>query len=209
MVRIIYIITLICILTTPSFLLAKDAKKASNISALEAAQMLSQEPKTTFLLDVRTRVEYALLGHPPEAYNVPWRLFSGEFQLKDGPFQGGKAPYTGYQLSAQPNPDFISVVKSLSFKPEDRLIVISTEGDLSAEAADALAKAGFENVFNIRHGFLGPKLTAKDQEELAQMFSPYHGRRGRVAGWVYWGLPVSYEVNPRYVYPPDLKQVQK
>ncbi len=209
MVRIVYIITLICLLAMPAPLLAKEAKKASNISALEAFQMLSQEPKTTFLLDVRTRVEYTLLGHPPKSYNVPWRFFTGEFQVKDGPFQGGKATYTGYQLSAQPNPDFISVVKSLSFKPEDRLIVISTQGDSSADAADALVKDGFNNVFNIRHGLFGPKLIAKDQEELAKMYSPHYGRSGRVAGWVFWGLPVSYEVNPRYVYPPDLKQVQK
>ena len=198
---------MLCLLLTPAAAFAKDAKKASNISSLEAHQMLSQEPKTTFLLDVRTRAEYTLLGHPPKAYNVPWRFFTTDFQVKDGPYQGGKALHTGYQLAAKPNPDFVNVVQSL-FKPGDRLLVISTQGDLGADAADALFGAGFKNVFNIKDGFSGQKLTAKDQDELAEKYSPYFGRRGRVNGWLFWGLPVSFEVNPRYVYPPDLKKIQ-
>jgi rhodanese-related sulfurtransferase len=207
MSRLLYILVVFSLIIAPAQVLAKDASKASNISPLEALQMLSQEPKTTFMLDVRTRAEYTLLGHPPNAYNVPWRFFTTDFQVKDGPYQGGKALYTGYQLSAKPNPDFINVVQSL-FKPGDRLLIISTQGDFGADAADALFAAGFKNVFNIRHGFSGSKLTVKDQDELAEKYSPYFGRRARVNGWCYWGLPVSYLVNPRYVYPPDLKKIQ-
>ena len=169
--------------------------------------MLTQEPKTTFLIDVRTRPEYALLGHPPQAYNVPWRFATANFQAKGGPYNGGKADHTGYQLTAKANPDFVGVVQSL-FKPVDRLIIISTCGDLGAEASDALVQAGFKKVFNIRHGLWGEPLTAKDQEKLAEKFSPYFGQRGRLNGWVFWGLPLTHEINPRYVYPPDLKRMQ-
>jgi len=186
---------------------AKEAKKAETISALEAMQMLTQEPKTTFLIDVRTRVEYTLLGHPPEAYNVPWQFATNQFQVKDGPYAGGKAPFTGYQLSPQPNPDFAGVVQSL-FKPTDRLITICMDGDRGAEAADALVKAGFKKVYNVRHGLWGEPLTAKDQEKLAEKFSPHYGTRGKLDGWVFWGLPMTHEINPRYVYPPDLKHMQ-
>lgn len=202
---ILMIIALVVLWAQPGA--AVEAKKATTISALQAQSMLTAEPKTTFLIDVRTRAEYALLGHAPQAYNVPWRLATGDFQVKGGPYQGGKAPVTGYQLAPKPNPDFVGVVQSL-FKPGDRLIVMSTDGDLGAAAADALASAGFKHVFNVRHGLLGAALNSADDAELAQKLSPRYGLRGLVNGWVFWGLPLSHQVDPRYVYPPDIKRMQ-
>ncbi|MGD8563772.1 MAG: rhodanese-like domain-containing protein [Desulfarculaceae bacterium] len=204
-----YIVIILAILILGSSVpgAAKEAKKAVNLSVLEAWQMLAQEPKTTFMVDVRTRAEYALLGHPPGAYNIPWRMATTDFQIKGGPYSGGKAPMTGYQLSPKPNPDFVEVVKSL-FKPSDRLIILSAKGDQGAEAADALFAAGFKKVFCIRHGFSGDPLRSQEQDELAQKFSPYFGLSGRVNGWQYWGLPTTMEMNPRYIYPPDLKRMQ-
>ncbi len=208
MSRAVYVCVIVVLLAlVPLGVMGKEAKRAATISALQAQEMLSQQGKPAFIIDVRTRAEYALLGHPPQAYNVPWRFATNDFQVKGGPYQGGKAPFTGYQLGAKPNPDFIGVVQSL-FKPEDRLIVISTFGDQGAEAADALVKAGFKRVYNIRHGFLGDALKAPDMDKLAEKFSPFHGQRGRVNGWLYWGLPVSHRIDPRYVYPPDLKRMQ-
>ena len=186
---------------------AKEAEKAQTISALEAAQMLNQAPKTTFMVDVRTKSQYTLLGHPPRAYNVPWKLSTGIFQVAGGPFQGGKAPFTGYQLSTKPNPDFTGVVQSL-FKPTDKIIVISMQGDLGADAADALVAAGFKEVFNLRHGFSGDLLGSKDEGKLAEKYSPLYRLGGKINGWMFWGLPVSHQVDPRYVYPPDLKRMQ-
>lgn len=185
----------------------REASRASTIEALEAQEMLGQDPKGTFMIDARNRAEYMLLGHPPLAYNVPWRFLTDDFQVQDGPFQGGKAPYTGYQTSLEPNPDFVGVAQSL-FKPEDRLIVLSNDGDEGADAADALVKAGFKRVYNIRHGFWGDALISKEQPRLAERLSPHFGQRGRVNGWVYWGLPLAYTMDPHYVYPPDLKRMQ-
>ncbi|CAO0820973.1 Rhodanese domain-containing protein [Desulfarculales bacterium] len=186
---------------------AREASRANTLEPLEALEMLGQDPKATFLIDARNRAEYMLLGHPPQAYNVPWRFLTSDFQIQDGPFQGGKAPYTGYQVTLEPNPDFLGVVQSL-FKPEDRLIVLSSDGDEGADAADALVKAGFKRVYNIRHGFWGTPLVSKEQQKLAERLSSHFGQRGRVNGWVYWGLPVIYTMDPRYIYPPDLKRMQ-
>ena len=183
------------------------AGRAETISALEARRMLDMESQGVFLVDVRTRAQYTLLGHPAGAYNAPWRLGANDFQVKGGPYGGGKAAYTGYQLSAAPNPDFVGVMQSL-FKPEDRLIIISTSGPQGGQAAEALVQAGFKRVFNIRHGFLGDVLTSPDQEKLAEKYSPRFGRRGLVNGWVRWGLPVSYSIDPRLVYPPDIKRME-
>lgn len=196
-------LALCCALPAP----AREASRATTIEALEAQEMLEQDPKGTFLIDARNRAEYMLLGHPPQAYNMPWRFLTSEFQVKDGPFQGGKAPYTGYQVTLEPNPDFVGVVQSL-FKTEDRLIVLSSDGEEGADAADALSKAGFKKVYNIRHGFLGDPLVSKEQQKLAERLSPHFGQRGLVNGWVFWGLPVIYAMDLRYVYPPDLKRMQ-
>jgi len=185
----------------------KQAAEPITISVLEAAQMLASQPKEVFLVDVRSRAEYALLGHPPQAYNVPWRLATNDFQIKGGPYQGNKAPFTGYQLSPQPNPDFIGVMKSL-FKPGDKLLILSTAGEQGAQAAAALSKAGFTQVFNLEHGFLGQPLLVDKQAELAEKYSSLYMTRGRLNGWLFWGLPVTHKMDPRYIYPPDTKRMQ-
>ena len=186
---------------------AKGPAEPITISVLEAAQMLAAEPKGTFLVDVRTRAEYALLGHPPRAYNVPWRTATNEFQVKGGPYDGGKAVFTGYQLSVKPNPDFLGVIGSL-FKKGDKLLILSSSGEQGAQAAEALSKAGYGQVYNLEHGFLGQPLAPEKQSELAQKFSPLYGSRGRLNGWRFWGLPVTHDMDPRYLYPPDLKRMQ-
>lgn len=194
-------------LLLPLAALAKEAKRASNLNELEAAEMLAQEPRTTFLIDVRTREEFMLQGHPPLAYNVPWRFMTGDFQVRGGPYGGGKAAHTGYQLSPEPNPDFIGVTQSL-FKPDDRLLVLSSDGEDGADAADALYKAGFKRVYQIKNGFGGERLISKESDKLAEKLSPRWQEPGRVNGWVFWGLPVTYVIDPKYVYPPDLKRMQ-
>lgn len=207
MTRTIAAIAIACLLSLAAPAQGKQTAEPITISVLEAAQMLASQPKEVFLVDVRTRMEYALLGHAPQAYNVPWRLATSDFQIKGGAYQGNKAPYTGYQLSPQPNPDFLGVIKSL-FKPGDKLLIISTAGVQGAQAATALSKAGFTQVFNLEHGFLGQPLLVDKQAELAEKYSPLYGSQGRLNGWLFWGLPVTHQMDPRYVYPPDTKRMQ-
>ena len=50
---------------------AAEAQKAKTISSLEAYEMIQQGEKNTFLVDVRCRWEYFLMGHPPQALQHP------------------------------------------------------------------------------------------------------------------------------------------
>ena len=52
------------------------------------------------------------------------------------------------------NPEFIPDVKR-RFKPDETLLVMCRSGDRSAMAVNALAKAGFTNVYNIIDGMEG------------------------------------------------------
>lgn len=198
------IIVLVCI---PLGAAADEKVKPSVVSALEAWEMMDQDPKGVFIIDIRPRLTYALEGHPPQAYNIPWRFATTDFQAEGGAYNGGTAAYTGYQLSPEPNPNFVNVVKSL-FKPDDKLIIICSTGEMSAEAADSLAEAGYKHVYSVRHGFKGERLIPKENQKLAEKYSPYFGERGKVNGWVFWGLPVTRKIEPRLVYPPDIKKMQ-
>ena len=95
-----------------------DSKFATNITPLQAYHMLLNQPNT-YLIDVRTRFEYQLIGHPMwikngktyMAYNIPFMFLTREFAKKGETFNGNKkAPATRYQFVK--NPDFIKVLKS-------------------------------------------------------------------------------------------------
>lgn len=200
-------VVLSCLLLAAAPAWAKNSSQVNRVSALAAWDMLQEQPKSTFLVDVRSRCEYTLLGHPPQAYNIPWRQMTTKFQVAGQPYEGGKAEYTGYQLEAEPNPDFLEVVKSL-FKPDDRIILLSRDGAFGTQAAKVLAKGGFKHIYYVDHGYLGEPQASKEEGELAEKYSPHQGQPGRVNGWLFWGLPVSHKVDPRYVYPPDIKRMQ-
>jgi rhodanese-related sulfurtransferase len=60
-------------------------------------------------------------------------------------------------------------------------------GGRSAQAVNALAKAGFKRVFNIIDGMEG--------DLVSDPASAHHGKRMK-NGWKNSGLPWTYEVNP-------------
>ena len=60
----------------------------------------------------------------------------------------------------------------------------------------------------MRHGFWGDPLNSKEHGELAKKYSPFSGMRGRLNGWVFWGLPKTRGIDPRYIYPPDVKRMK-
>ena len=196
-------VMLVVLLAMPAFAAEKEAKNALLLSPLEAYDLLMREPDSTFLLDVRSREEYSHLGHPQNAYNIPWRFSSQDLQISS--IQGGP-PVAVYQLSSQPNPDFVGVVRSL-FKESDNLIIICDDGLQSAQASDALWQAGFKNVAQVKGGIWGEKLTSRETPRLAERYSSNYGKGGMLGGWVFWGLPISYQLDPRFLYPPDVKRV--
>jgi rhodanese-related sulfurtransferase len=124
------------------------------------AWTLLQDDKDAVLLDVRSRVEFDYVGHPPGAVHVPWK----------------EAP------AWEVDPDFVQKVRDRLARagaqaaPEDRAVLaLCRSGARSGAAAAALAAAGFRRVYNVIEGFEG------DRDE--------HRHRNTLNGWRVHGLP--------------------
>lgn len=179
--RISHNVVCMIVLTLLSFMVqaAGEAQLARNITALEAYDILKSQQKA-YLVDVRSEEEYSLVGHPPMAYNIPFIFF-----------QGG----------AHRNPHFVEDVAA-HFGKSDTLLVICRSGTRSAPAADALKRAGFKHIYNVRDGFEGDAFKGRSPQEqaLLQKYSPFYAHRGRVEGWQYYGLPYTYELKEGLTY---------
>ena len=148
------------------------------VTAQEAYEMWKAEPERVKILDVRTPEEYIFVGHAEMARNIPLLFVKYQWNAdKNEPV-------------VEPNPDFISSVKSL-FSPTDTLLVTCRSGGRSAMAVNALAKAGFVNVYNIIDGMEGDKVDDPG--------SAYHGKRMK-NGWKNSGSPWTYDVNPELIW---------
>ncbi len=144
------------------------------ITSEEAYEMWRADPERVHIIDVRTPEEYVFVGHAEMARNIPLLFVKHEWNADIKEFV------------VEPNPDFIPRLKSL-FASTDTLLVMCRSGDRSAMAVNALAKAGFVNVYNIIDGMEGDKVDDPG--------SVYHGKRMR-NGWKNCGAPWTYEVNP-------------
>ena len=120
----------------------------------QAAEFLRANAEALFI-DCRSEMEYLFVGHPVGAIHVAWN---------DGP-------------DWDVNPHFVGQVKKLAgtnhAKPP--IVLICRSGNRSAEAGEALERAGFTAVYNITHGFEG-ELNDRHQ-------------RNSMAGWRFDGLP--------------------
>ena len=155
-----------------------------NIEPAEAYKMIKKDPDHTFLVDCRTRAEYQFVGHPEGAVNIPLRFLSTTASEK------------GYK--EVDNPDFGKVLAA-RFNPEtDTLIILCRSGNRSCTACNEAIKAGFkeDKVFNMMGGFEGDKNKNKD--------SAFYGQRW-AGGWQREGLPWTYDMDPKLMYPPDVK----
>jgi len=144
------------------------------VTAQEAYRMWKTGPGRVNIIDVRTPEEYVFVGHPEMARNIPIVFVKHQWNADINEFV------------VEPNPDFISHVKRL-FSPTDTLLAMCRSGDRSARAVDALAKAGFVNVYNIIDGMEGDKVDDPG--------SVNHGKRMK-NGWKNSGSPWTYDVNP-------------
>jgi rhodanese-related sulfurtransferase len=104
------------------------------------------------IIDVRTAEEWKFVGHVPGSLHVAWQ--------------------TGTALIR--NPRFLKELEQKASKG-DTLLLLCRSGKRSSAAAEAAAKAGFGNAFNILEGFEGGK-NGLDQ-------------RGEAGGWRSRGLP--------------------
>ncbi len=143
------------------------------MSAAEAYEKFKAAPDKVMLIDVRTPEEYAFVGHPEMAWNVPFAFVT--YQRKDGKTEYGP----------KMNADFVKEVKAL-VEPTDTVLLICRSGDRSAKAVDLLAAAGFENVYTVIDGFEGDKVKDPD--------SVFDGKRMR-NGWKN-SAPWVYDIDP-------------
>ncbi len=121
---------------------------------------LKQNTPSALLVDVRSSMEFLMIGHPLGAVHIPWL---------DEP-------------DWTPNPRFVRQVRELllggvicvdgSCPP---VMLICRSGKRSLEAGRVLLENGIRNVYNIKDGFEGPL----DE----------HHHRSTIAGWRYEGLP--------------------
>ena len=130
---------------------AQQLPYAGIVSAQDAWQLV--QANKALLVDVRTNEERIFVGHVPESLHVAWA--------------------TGTSMNR--NPRF---TRELEAKVRDKaavVLLLCRSGKRSALAAEAAAKAGFTNVFNIAQGFEGD---LDDQQQ-----------RGHSGGWRWHSLP--------------------
>jgi rhodanese-related sulfurtransferase len=156
------------------------------VTAAEAYEMWKADPEHVKILDVRMVEEYVFLGHAEGAVNVPVAFPKYEWRPD-------KRKYN-FEI----NPDFIDHVKAV-FGPDDTIVAMCRSGGRSAAAINTLAKAGFNNIYNIIDGFEGD--TVDDPE------SVYHGKRMK-NGWKN-SAPWNYDLDPTKVWIPTGEELEK
>ena len=181
------------------------AQEPKRILSIEAHDMLNTVPDT-YLIDVRTRAEYQFVGHPINAYLFPYMFMTNEFGKKDEKH--------GYRFNTK-NKSFLEEIDKV-FRKTDNLLIICRDGMRSKLAAKELVDAGFKNIYDVEDGFEGSKFpTFKDSNrhkfyrQLAKRNKIYGFNHRRHYGWQWWGLPWTYEIDPKFIYPADLKPSKK
>ena len=170
--------------TTPTELpKEKQTTLGLYVTAQQAYEKWKAAPDKIRLIDVRVPEEYIFIGHAEKAWNIPLALQTYEWDAEKQMFK------------MKPNPDFIAEMKTLA-QPADTLLVMCRSGGRSAVAVNALAEAGFTNVFNITDGFEGDEV--KDPE------SVYKGQRMK-NGWKNSGIPWTYHLDPKLMRLPKGK----
>ncbi len=103
-----------------------------NLNPQQTWDFLQQNPKSV-LIDVRTKMEYLFVGHPPQALHIPW---------KETP-------------DWQVNPHFVAQVRQVVLDPNTPILLLCRSGQRSLDAAVALENVGYSHLINIVDGFEG------------------------------------------------------
>ncbi len=130
---------------------------AGELFASEAWSLTQNE--TAYVVDVRTKAEWQFSGIV-DLTQVKAKLLCVEW-----------VSYPDFNA----NPSFVEQVKREIIDKHAIILFLCKTGGRSQMAANKLAEAGYENCFNVTHGFEG------DHNEQMQ--------RGRINGWKAEGLP--------------------
>ncbi|MDH5229207.1 MAG: rhodanese-like domain-containing protein [Gammaproteobacteria bacterium] len=133
--------------------------QVKSISAKQAWDLLQTQPQA-ILVDVRSSMEYLFVGHAKGAISIPW-IDEPDWKI---------------------DPHFATHIRQLMLGgvscSEDGcvpILLICRSGKRSLEAGEKLIEDGFQDVYNIEHGFEG---------SLDEM---HH--RSTVNGWRFDALP--------------------
>jgi rhodanese-related sulfurtransferase len=148
------------------------------IKAIDAYAKWKAAPEKVHIIDVRMPEEYVFIGHAPMARNIPFKLWTGQWNAQEKKFV------------LKTNSDFEATVKKL-YKTDDLILVMCRSGDRAAEAINALAKVGFTNLYNMVDSFEGDFVV--DPE------SYFDGKRMK-NGWKNSGAPWTYDLDPNLIY---------
>ena len=146
------------------------------VTAMQAYDLWKAAPDKVKVIDVRTPEEFAFVGHPEMAWNIPVAFVSYERK-------GGKFTY-----APRMNESFVAQVREIA-QPGDVLLVTCRSGGRGAMAVNQLAAAGFTNAYNIVDGIEGDPV---DDPE-----SVFNGKRMK-NGWKN-SAPWVYDVDPERI----------
>ena len=128
------------------------------ISARAAFEMLESNPSAV-LIDVRSDMEYLMVGHPKGAVHVSW-IDAPDWTV---------------------NPNFVPEVRKVLLgrtavhEKNAPVVLLCRSANRSQDAAELLMNEGFHDVYVVEGGFEGP------------LDENHH--RSTTAGWRYEGLP--------------------
>jgi len=160
----------------------KETTLGLYVTAKEAFEMWKANPDNLKILDVRTPEEYIFIGHAEMAWNIPLAFQSYDWDAEKS------------QFTLKPNPDFLAGVQAMAGL-KDTLMVMCRSGGRSALAVNALAEAGYTNVYQITDGMEGDAVSEPE--------SVYYGQRLK-NGWKNSGLPWTYElISGRVILPKE------
>ena len=139
--------------------MSESSDDTKMISPTDAWAMLRSDPGVT-LIDVRSDMEFLMIGHAKGAVHVPW-IDAPEWTV---------------------NPDFVANVRKAllgriasNARGSMPILLICRSGNRSLDAAQTLVKQGMRDIFVVEGGFEGP------------LDDDHH--RNTIAGWRFEGLP--------------------
>ena len=150
---------------------APDVDDVAHVEPAEAWERLRAEPGA-LLVDVRSDMEFLMIGHPRGAVNVPW-IDAPDWTANPRFVAEVRKLLLGRPRGAAPGRDGRALGARDGGPPP--LFLICRSGNRSVDAARALAAEGIGDALVIRGGFEGPL----DDEH----------HRGTIAGWRHAGLP--------------------